>query len=196
MRSQVYTLLQVLGVTLYDIVVVQQAGEFSIVSYLSKRAASCTWIREENSIEVAHISTTFVRIVFSLVTSSYYLELVTELSCLLFYISYFCLHHSFTTTYFSHVCFPQLSVSSGDQAFSNANCRAYHLLVLEIIIFSLFLCLPNIPFLSWRVCRQHHMSIICSVSKSRSFVTLYNSTSKLIDIWEFVECEVQYWGIP
>ena len=107
---------------------------------LSKRAASCTWIREENSIEVAHISTTFVRIVFSLVcyTSSYYLELVTELSCLLFYISYFCLHHSFTTTYFSHVCFPQLSVSSGDQAFSNANCRAYHLLVLEIIIFSLF----------------------------------------------------------
>ena len=44
---------------------------------------------EENSIEEAPISRTFVRIVFSLVcsTSSYPIELVTELSCLLFDIS-------------------------------------------------------------------------------------------------------------
>ena len=39
----------------------------------------------------------FVRIVFSLAcsTSSYHIELVTEMSCLLFYISDFCLHYSF-----------------------------------------------------------------------------------------------------
>ena len=94
----------------------------SIVSYLSERAASCTRIGEENSIEVAHISTTFVRIVCS--TSSYYIELVTERVCLFFYMSDFCLHHSFTTTHFSLVCFLSLSVSSGDQAFSTSNCRA------------------------------------------------------------------------
>jgi len=66
----------------------------SIVSDLSERVKSCTRIGEENSIEVAHISTIFVRINFSLVcsTSSYSIELVTELSCLLFYISGFCLH--------------------------------------------------------------------------------------------------------
>ena len=51
----------------------------SIVSAFSERAASCTRIGEENSIEVAHIATTFVRIVFSLVCStlSYSIELVT-----------------------------------------------------------------------------------------------------------------------
>ena len=98
----------------------------SIVSDLSERAASCIRIGEENSVEVAHISTTFVRLVFSLVctTSSYPIEFVTELSCLLFYISDFCLYHSFTTAHFSLVCFLPLSVSSGDQAGSTSNCRA------------------------------------------------------------------------
>jgi len=98
----------------------------STVSDLSERAASCTRVGEENSIEVAHIATIVDRIVFSLVcsTPSYSIELVIELSCLLFYISDFCLHHSFTTAHFSHVCFLQLSVSSGDQAFSTWNCRA------------------------------------------------------------------------
>ena len=51
---------------------------------------------------MAPISTTFVRIVFSLVcsTSLYPIELVTELSCLLFDISDFCLYHSFTTAWY------------------------------------------------------------------------------------------------
>jgi len=95
-------------------------------SIVPERAASRTRIGEENSIEEAHISTTFVRIVFSLVcsTSSYPIELITELSCLLIYISDFCLYHNFTTSHFSHVCFLPLSVSSGDQAFSTSNCRA------------------------------------------------------------------------
>ena len=59
------------------------------VSDLYERAASCTRTVEANSIEEAPISRTFVRIVFSLVcsTSSYPIELVTELSCLLFDIS-------------------------------------------------------------------------------------------------------------
>ena len=65
----------------------------SIVSALSKRAARLyTNRRRKSSIEVAHISTIFVKIVFSLVcsTSSYSIERVTELSCLLyFYISDF-----------------------------------------------------------------------------------------------------------
>ena len=49
------------------------------MSAFSERAASCTRIGEENLIEVAHIATTFVRIVFSLVCStlSYSIELVT-----------------------------------------------------------------------------------------------------------------------
>ena len=86
-----------------------------IVSDLSERAASCTRIiGEENSIEVAHIAITFVGIVFSLgcSTSSYSIELVTELSCLLFYISTFLIFACFTTAHFSLVCFLQLSVSS------------------------------------------------------------------------------------
>ena len=105
----------------------------SNVSDLSERAARCTRIGEENSIEVAHISITFVGMIFFLVCSpsSYSIELVTELSCLLVYISDFFLYHCFTTAHSSHVCFLPLSVSSGDQAFCTSKCR--HVLVLEII---------------------------------------------------------------
>ena len=116
----------------------------------------------ENKIQLKRLLfPTFVRIVFSLVcsTSSYPIELVTELSCLLFDISDFCLPHSFTTAHFLHV------------SFLHCRCRlvtrpslpriveplfSLYVLVLEII-FGLFLCLAYIPYLSWLL-YLHHLS--------------------------------------
>ena len=115
---------------------------------MSEKAASCTRIGEENSIEVAHISITFVRIVFSLVCSisSYSIELVTELSCLLFYISDFCLHHSFTTAHFSHDCMlsPTVRVVWWPGLLYLELLSLTFIGALEII-FGLFLCLPSCP---------------------------------------------------
>ena len=160
---------------------VGSSASFHCVRFV-RNGTSCTRIGEENPIEVAHISTTFVMTVFSLVcsTSSYFIERVTEHSCLFFYISVCTI--VFSTAHFSHVCFLPLSVSSGDHVFSTSNCRDKHLLALEII-FVLFICLPHRPFLSWLVCRLYHIvfsSAGClSVSKRRSFVTLYNYIRKL-----------------
>ena len=88
----------------------------STVSDLSERAASCTRVGEENSIEVAHIATIVDRIVFSLVcsTPSYSIELVIELSCLLFYISTFLISACI-------IVLPQHI--SRMSAFSNCPCR-------------------------------------------------------------------------
>ena len=62
------------------------------------------------------------------------------------------------------------------------------------IMFSLFLCLPHMvcPVLTCVPPASH----VYSVSKRRSFATLYNPTSKLTGIWEFVECKDQSWGMP
>ena len=96
------------------------------------------------------ISTTFFQD-FTLVcfTSSYPIELVTEISCLLFDISDFCLHHSFTTAHFLHVCFLHCRrrlVTRTSLPRIVEPLFSLYLLVLELI-FGLFLCLPHIPYL-------------------------------------------------
>ena len=90
-------------------------------------------------------------------TSSYPIELVTEISCLLFDISDFCLHHSFTTAHFLNVCFLHCRrrlVTRPSLPRIVEPLFSLYLLVLEII-FGLFLCLPHIPYLSWLLYLYH-----------------------------------------
>ena len=99
------------GITLYDIVCVQQACViFHCVSFFGKssklytdRGRKLNWSGSycHNICQDSFLSSLFNFVLF-----------------------YWACNHSFTTAHFSHVCFLQLSVSSGDQAFSFSNCRA------------------------------------------------------------------------
>ena len=145
----------------------------------------------ENKIQLKRLLfPTFVRIVFSLVcsTSSYPIELVTELSCLLFDISDFCLHPSFTTAHLLHVCFLPQSVSSCDQAFSTSNCRAF-IQPLFIGAWDQFRLVPllashTIPVIASVPASLVFSSAGClSLSKRCVITALNNSTIELIGIW-------------
>ena len=106
-------------------------------------------------------------------TSSYPIELVTEISCLLFDISDFCLHQSFTTAHFLHVCF--------------LHCRRR--LVTRPSAWDYFRLVPLLASHTIPVMASVPASLVfsyagcLSVSKRRAFEILYNSTIKLIGIW-------------
>ena len=93
------------------------------VSYLSERAASCTRIGEETHLKwlifPKHCQDSFLSSLFHFILFNWACNW-TVLSPLL----HFWFLHIFTTAHFSHICFLQLSVSSGDQTISISNCRA------------------------------------------------------------------------
>ena len=125
LKAMVYPLLQVLRMTLYYIVLynrqVGSSGSVHFVWFVGKdtevytdRRRKLKWLIFPKHCQDSFLSSLFHFILFNWACNW------TVLSPLL----HFWFLHIFTTAHFSHICFLQLSVSSGDQTISISNCRA------------------------------------------------------------------------